>query len=296
LFFLIGGLVFGLSLIKPAQADDTPVITSIYPTSGPVGTRVSIYGENLGEYCGFSVHNSMWVYFGDGEVGLGNQELIISWTDTKIVVEVPEGAMTAPIRVGMKNWKPGEYPELYEVVKEYDITGPTFTVTEEAALTTKDLSFFSFDKNLRNGVNIAVGDLDRDGVEDIVVGAGQGSKPIVKVFDGQEHEILTDSFYAYSENFRGGVNVAVGDVDGDGYNEIVVGAGRGGGPHVRIFDHYGNVKYSGFFAFDKNFRGGVNVACGDVNGDGIDDIITGAGLGGGPHVRAFDRYGNAIRW
>ncbi|MDD5554571.1 MAG: S8 family peptidase, partial [Patescibacteria group bacterium] len=101
---------------------------------------------------------------------------------------------------------------------------------------------------------------------------------------------IEKEFLSYGENFRGGVNVASGDVNGDGKDEIITGTGVGGGPQVRIFDSAGKV-LSQFFAYDKNFRGGVNVASGDVNGDGKDEIITGTGVGGGPQVRIFDSAG-----
>ena len=44
------------------------------------------------------------------------------------------------------------------------------------------------------------------------------------------------SFFAYKENFRGGVNVTAADFTGDGRADILVGAGTGGGPRVRLFD------------------------------------------------------------
>ncbi|MCK5416126.1 S8 family serine peptidase [Candidatus Parcubacteria bacterium] len=99
-----------------------------------------------------------------------------------------------------------------------------------------------------------------------------------------------NDFLAFNEFFMGGVTVSAGDINGNGKDEIVVGAGNGGGPHVRIFDKKGNVKGQ-FFAYANNFRGGVNVAVGDIDGDGIDEIVTGAGNGGGPHVRIFDKKG-----
>src|SRR5262249_55570772 len=62
----------------------------------------------------------------------------------------------------------------------------------------------------------------------------------------------------------------------------------GGGPHVQVFNPFtGNLQFS-FFAYDPSFRGGVRVATGDVTGDGVPDIITAAGPGGGPHVKVFD--------
>ncbi len=147
--------------------------------------------------------------------------------------------------------------------------------------------FLAYAPNFFGGVNVATGDVDGDGQDDIITGAGQGGGPHVEAFSGKTGQLIR-SFLAYAPSFTGGVNVAAGDVNGDGKADIITGAGEGGGPHVEAFSGADQSLLRSFFAYDPGFRGGVFVAAGDVNGDGIKDIVTGVGLGGGPHVRAFN--------
>ncbi len=137
------------------------------------------------------------------------------------------------------------------------------------------------------GVRVATADVDGDGVADIITGAGPGGGPHVKVYDGVTGAEIR-SFMAFDPGFTGGVFVAAADLDRDLRAEIVVGADAGGGPHVRVFLGVDNSELFSFFAYDPGFKGGVRVAAGDITGDGIPDIITAAGPGGGPHVRVFD--------
>jgi large repetitive protein len=147
-------------------------------------------------------------------------------------------------------------------------------------------SFFAYDTEFGGGVNVAAGDVDGDGLADIITGAGIGGGPDVKAFSGADLSELA-SFFAFDPAFAGGVSVAAGDLDGDGFADIIAGAGPGGGPDVRIVSGADLSELTSFFAYDPAFGGGVNVATGDLNGDGRTDLITGAGPGGGPHVRIF---------
>jgi hypothetical protein len=163
--------------------------------------------------------------------------------------------------------------------------GPRIQVYDAA---TRGLLFdgFVYDPSFRGGVRVATGDVTGDGVPDLITAAGFGGGPHIQVFDGVTFELL-NGFFAYEPSFTAGVYVAVGDVTGDGVDEIITGTGFGGGPLVRVFNQFG-IDQGAFFAYDENFRGGVRVAVGDTNGDGIGDIVTAAGPGGGPHVKVWD--------
>lgn len=148
-------------------------------------------------------------------------------------------------------------------------------------------SFYPYGPNYNRGINFSINDFENDGFYEITTGTMKGHGPLVKVFNYKGEE-QGSGFNAYHPDYMGGVNVAVCDTNGNGKKEIVTGAGYMGGPQVRIFDKNGKVLSGGFFAYNKSFRGGVNVACGDIDANGIDEIVTGAGFGGSSHVRYFN--------
>jgi autotransporter-associated beta strand protein len=143
----------------------------------------------------------------------------------------------------------------------------------------------------KGGAFVATGDVDRDGVPDIIVGPGKDTAAIVKIFSGANGGLI--GMFNPFGGFKGGVTVATGDINADGKLDIVVGKGPGSKPLVRVFDAATRTQLPGsignFLAYRSGFSGGVNVAAGDVNGDGIVDIITGPGAGASPMVKVFDR-------
>jgi len=158
---------------------------------------------------------------------------------------------------------------------------------------------------MRYGVNLAAGDLDGDGVDEIVTGAGPGEVfgPHVRGWRyaaGSVAPMWDVSFMAYG-TLRWGVNVACGDLDGDGVDEIVTGAGPGDvfGPHVRGWlladGETRSISGVSYLAYGTN-KYGVRVACGDIDGDGMDEIVTGPGPSErfGSHVRGWNYDGGAL--
>lgn len=172
--------------------------------------------------------------------------------------------------------------------------GPNIKVFSGADYTTVLYNFFAFESTFTGGVTVASADINNDGYDDMLVGAGQGGGPRVTVFSGLDGAILLD-FFAFESTFTGGVNLAAGLIDGDSNYDIIVGAGAGGGPRIKVLSGANLSVIQDFFAYDPTFVGGVYVGSGNIGGGSFDKILVGAGAGGGPNVRVFDNSGNMVQ-
>jgi len=157
-------------------------------------------------------------------------------------------------------------------------------------------NFFAYDLGFTGGLFVACGDVDGDGHPEIILGVDAGGGPHVRILRWLGGVVsVFDEFFAYDAGFRGGIRVAAGQVVGAGPAALILGAGPGGGPHVRVVKYVGGVRteLASVMVYDPGFRQGIFVAAGDVTGDGIAEVVTSADAGGGPHVRVL-RYDPAV--
>jgi hypothetical protein len=167
--------------------------------------------------------------------------------------------------------------------------------------------FFAYDPAFTGGVRVGAGDVQANGFADIITAAGPGGGSDVGVWDSQQSinsgtAFRLFNFFAFQADFvhnlifTGGSYVAGGDVNGDGRADIIAGAGPGGGPNVVVYSgiDQAHTQLASFFPLPQGFTGGVRVGSGDANQDGRDDVISGAGPGGGPNVAVFSLDGTTV--
>jgi hypothetical protein len=158
-----------------------------------------------------------------------------------------------------------------------------------------DTDFLASDPAFVGGVFVALGALDETGAPAILAGTGAGTPAEVRVFrlDGSPTGLR---FFPYGTSFVGGVRLATCDVDGDGRAEIVTAPGPGRTPEVSVWRIDGTtpVRLVRFNAGNKSMTAGLFVACGDLNGDGHAEIVTGTDEGTEPRVRAYAVNGSKV--
>lgn len=132
-------------------------------------------------------------------------------------------------------------------------------------------SWLAYRKEFKGGATIAIGDLNRDGLREIVTGPGRGGGPHIRSFktDGAP---WAGGFFAFDSNTSGGARVAAGDVDGDGDDELVVGSGPGYAPRIRVYD--GGLRLMSEFSLGTAVSAsGLKPTLADIDGDGKAEIL-----------------------
>jgi fibronectin-binding autotransporter adhesin len=249
-------------VVQPA-----PPVLSVGPVAlaeGNAGTTAFVFTVILS----FASEQPVTVTFAtsDGTATAGGD-----YTATTQTVTIPAGQRTATVTVPVTGDTTVEPNETFTVTLSAPSGATIGTATATGTITNDDAA----------PITPAFIPLTAAGA-----GGAPGSQPAVKVYNADGSERF--SFLAYAADFIGGARVATGDVNGDGVDDIVTGAGPLGSSHVKVFDGRTGAELLSFFAFDGNARFGVFVAAADLDGDGRAEVIAGAGQGGAPHVKVFD--------
>jgi uncharacterized protein (TIGR03118 family) len=173
---------------------------------------------------------------------------------------------------------------------------PEITVFDAATHNVK-FTLQPFDNSFHGEVHVAVGDVNGDGIPDIIAATGAGGHS-VRVFDGLTAQPLPGLLGNLPTFFgNGGLNVAAGDINGDGHADIIVAPDSGFAPFILTYSGATGLPLSLIQSGAFTNFGGLRLAAADVNGDGFDDIIAADGNNGPnstPTVRVFSGKNNAL--
>jgi hypothetical protein len=228
-----------------------PIITSVFPASGEVGTPITIIGNGFNTTAANNI-----VFFG------ATKATVTAATATQLSVTVPAGATYAPVTLlnvgaGLVAYSPLNFTPVFSPNKG-NIIAADFSTKVDFNTTS-------------NNSSVATGDLDGDGKADLVF--VNGDKNTISV--SRNTTSTNNATFADNITFAAGTNpsaVAIGDIDGDGKLDLAIA--NNGSNSLSIFR---NTSTNGTFSFaDKvDLTTGSNpqaVAIGDLDSDGKPDL------------------------
>lgn len=138
---------------------------------------------------------------------------------------------------------------------------------------TRLYQFKAYPYKAQQSARIAIGDVTGDGIGDVIVGYGPGNQKKVRVFS--QTGTLLGEVAPFDIVKKEGIDVAAGDTNGDGVDEIIVTTRASKNTTIAVVTTFAGERLARFNVSAKNYRSGANVAAGDVNGDGKDEVIVG---------------------
>jgi hypothetical protein len=149
--------------------------------------------------------------------------------------------------------------------------------------------------------SVAMGDVDDDGILDLIVGAGKDYAPEVVAYSGKANggkrafETELARFTAFASDARSGISVTATQIDGTTADNIIVGSGPGIPSEVKVFGSplpsapgTAPALFSTFSPYPDD-RSGVSVASGFVDfSSGRNSIVTAPGPGRPAQVKVFN--------
>ncbi len=160
---------------------------------------------------------------------------------------------------------------------------PVVEVLDESGAVAR--RFDAYPTRFRGGVTVAQGDVNGDGVPEIITGTMSGVA-VVRVFNGVTGDLVRQ-FLPFGARFKGGVNVAFGYLDNGSKNGDIIAGTASGLAFVKVFDA-GTLNVEQRFLAYRGPVNGVHVAAANLDGGYASDVITAPGAGARPVVKAFD--------
>ena len=156
-------------------------------------------------------------------------------------------------------------------------------------------AFYAYAQQYTGGVTVGMCSPDATGNSLIITGSAINSH--VVLFDINDPAYALASWYAFAPSSAlQQMTVAGGDLDRDGFSEVIVGAATGWPASIAVFSTKALLAQKfyaekAFYAFGEGspaFTSGVRVGVSDVNRDGFLDVLAGSGPGQQGLLNAFD--------